>query len=168
MADQNEVTLAQYFAAIETNLAAKFPQFKAVVCCPDTRDKLPAYPALTFETTELERAPDADGGEGKLPMDVRVEAHLIFPFNITNIKRLAPVLAANVAQFVHLNRFGLRIEPAAVTGCYEDSFDDALDQFVVWRVEWHQVVDLGESVWAADETFVVPTDVRTVETVAGE
>lgn len=167
MADQHEVTLENYFAAIEAKLAAKFPQFKTVAGLPDTRSPLEVYPAITFEATELEKAGHANGGEGKLPMDVRIEAHLILPFTIPNIKRLAPSLAANVAQFVDENRFGLRIEPANVVGCFEDHFHEALDQFVVWRVEWHQVIDLGESAFADDSAFVVPTDVHINEDVTG-
>ena len=35
-----------------------------------------------------------------------------------------------------------------------DAFEPQLDQFVVWRVDWQQVVHLGESVWSPDSSLV--------------
>jgi len=160
MANEQTVTVDAYLAALESKLAAKFPLFKTVVAHPDDHTKLPAYPALTIEIPEFQQASTHDGGAGQLSMDFRVECHLIFPFKLANIKRKAPGIAAQVAEFAHLNRWGVYAEPADVIGCYDDAFDPGLDQFVVWRVDWHQVLDLGANVWADDPNYVTPTTVQ--------
>ena len=56
----------------------------------------------------------------------------------------------------HLNRWGQAIGAAEVRVVGPDACAPGLDKYVVWRVEWQQVMHLGESVWT-NEGGNIPT-----------
>lgn len=142
--------LEAYQAAVLAAIRARFPIFKTVDAFPEERmPKEVELPAFFFEINELEAAPTHDAGTGQAPIDVRVECHLIFSFKTPGVKNWLKSLAADVLAFAKLNRWGVRCEPCQVIGAFPDSFHPDLVQFCVWRVEWHQVLDLGDSVWDA-------------------
>lgn len=149
MANANTVTtLDSVHAGIVNAIKAKFPQLQTVEAYRLDRKTLP-HPACLIELTEMEPA-DMDPGTEQLAVMARFEAKLVIGFRqgINNPKLEIRKLAAAFCAFVRLQRWGLPIGPAEFIGAYPDDFDSELDQFEVWRVEWRQIIHLGESVWA--------------------
>lgn len=149
MANRNtEVTLEQVHAGIIAAISAKFPAFQTVQAYRLERRNLPT-PACLVELTEMDAAPDVDPGTQQLAVNARFEALLVIGFRqgVNNPKLEIRKLAAAFAAFVRLNRWGCHIGPAEVIGAYPDDFDPELDQFECWRVEWQQIIHLGNTVW---------------------
>lgn len=155
MANANTaVTLDAVHAAIVAKIAAQYPTVHTVAAYRLDRKSLP-LPAILVELTEMEAAPAGDAldpGTGQLSVWARFEARVILGFRTTNAKLEVRKLAAALAQYVHLNRWGVPVGPAEVIGCYEDDFGQVgangeLEQFEIWRVEWRQVIHIGSSVW---------------------
>lgn len=141
-----ETTLDAVHAGIVSGLQAQFPDLHVEAYRLD-RKGFPV-PACFIELVDMERG-DMDPGTDQLPMLCRFEAQLIIGFRqgTKNPKLEIRKLAAAVAAFVRLKRWGCPIGPAEVVGAYSDDFDPELEQFEVWRVEWQQIIHLGESVW---------------------
>lgn len=150
-----EVTIAGYQGVICAQLQAAFPDFKLVEFDREEtdRDELEAtdLPALLLDFTEFESVEDEDDrGTGQLPVRCRMEARVILPFNAAKAKTWARTMAAAIASWLRLKRFtaeGVRTEPARVIGAYRDDFAGQ-DRYVVWRVEWTQVIQIGTSIYA--------------------
>lgn len=150
MADpvETEVTLDTLHQAIVDAIKAQFPDLVTVEFYREERDGLP-IPACLLDLTEMESVPDEDPGTGQLAMDCRFEAGIILGFRVPNVKLEARKMAAALAVWLRLKRWpGIRCGPAQVIGCYKDDFKPELDQYEVWRVEWHQVIHLGVNAWA--------------------
>jgi FAD/FMN-containing dehydrogenase len=147
MADQNgAVDLGVFHQAIIDQVKAAFPVFVVVDDYPqDRRPK--STPALYLEIDEMEGAGDEDPGTSQQALSLRYAARIVLPRSMDQVGRQVRMLAAAVAAFAHLNRFGQRVNPAQVIGAYPDAFEPELDQYVVWRVEWQQVGHFGTSVW---------------------
>lgn len=147
--DRNtEVTLDQVHDGIVSTLQTQFPAVHVEAYRTD-RKELPV-PAILVELTEFEDAPDHDPGTGQLAVLATFEAIVVIGFRQPdgrNPKREVRNLAAAVAAFARLQRWGCPIGPAMVTGAHPDDFHPELDQFEVWAVEWRQIVHLGETVW---------------------
>lgn len=149
MANANTVTtLDAVHAGIVSTLQAQFPALHVEAYRLD-RKTFPV-PACLIELSEMDAAPDVDPGTEQLAVMARFEAKLAIGFRqgANNPKLEIRKLAAAVAAFVRLQRWGCPIGPAEVIGAYPDDFDPELDQFECWRVEWRQVIHLGESIWA--------------------
>jgi hypothetical protein len=158
--DTAEIQVDEYLDAVAVKLRERFPLFTTVKCFPEDRSfEDIALPAMLFEITEFETAPTHDYGSGQAPVDVRVELHMLFDFKTPNIKRRLPAIAASVLAFVNLQRWGFKCEAAEALGASPDSFEPGMDQFATWRVEWHQVLKLGDNVWDADPSWSPPTQV---------
>lgn len=142
-----EVTLEQVHAAIVAAIGAQFPDLHVEAYRQDR--KLLPVPACMVELTEMQGAPELDPGTEQLAVTATFEAQLVMPFRQAgkNPRLEVRKLAAAVAAFAHLNRWGCPIGPAEVTGAFPDDFEAELDQFEVWRVEWQQVIHLGNTVW---------------------
>jgi hypothetical protein len=107
----------------------------------------------------MENAPDEDPGTGQLAMDCRFEAEIILGFRTPEVKLAARKLAAAMAVWLKWRHWPDIIGGGAeIIGCYPDQFNPKLDQYEVWRVEWHQIVHLGENE-LADIGGVIPTTV---------
>lgn len=159
MANANTVvTLDAVHDGIVAAIRAQFPTLKTVEAYRLDRKNLPV-PACLVEITEMDAAPEVDPGTEQLAVNVRFEARLVIGFRQggKNPKLEVRKLAASFAAFARLNRWGCPIGPAEVIGCYQDDFDPELDQFECWRVEWQQVIHLGDTVWTDDG--VLPTEV---------
>lgn len=157
MANANTViTLDQLHAGILAAISAQFPDLATVEAYRLERRNLPT-PACLIEMTEMDAAPDVDPGTMQLAVNARFEARLVIGFrqNGANPKLEVRKLAAAFAAFARLNRWGCRVGPADVIGAYPDDFDPELDQFECWRVEWQQVIHLGDTVWT--DSGEVPT-----------
>lgn len=138
------VTLDALHNAIGQAIANKFPTLATVESYRLDRKALP-LPACLFELVEFETSDDAmDPGTEQLAVTARFEARFFIGFKTPNAKVQIRKLAAAFAAFARLNRWGVPVGPAQVIGAYPDDFDPELDQFECWRVEWTQVVHLGE------------------------
>ncbi|EKN01119.1 MULTISPECIES: hypothetical protein [unclassified Acidocella] len=147
MANQNgAVDLDAYHDAVLDALKQEFAIFKTVEDYPQDR-KPRATPALFVELEELEQANDQDPGTGQQALNLRMVARVIVPASDEKAGRQVRALAAAVASFVHLNKFGQAILAAQVVGAYQDAFSPELDQYLVWKVEWQQVGHFGCSVY---------------------
>lgn len=148
MTDRNtEVTLDQVHDGIVSTLAAQFPDANVEAYRMD-RDTIPA-PSILVELDEFEDA-ELDPGTGQLAVMAMFTALVVMPFRAPagmNPKLEVRKLAAAVAAFARLQRWGCKIGPAMVTGAHPDDFHPELDQYEVWAVEWRQVIHLGETVW---------------------
>lgn len=150
-------TLDAVHDGIVAAIKAQFPDLKTVEAYRLERRNLPT-PACLIELTEMD-ASDMDPGTEQMAVDARFEAKLVIGFRqgCKNPKLEIRKLAAAVTAFVRLQRWGCPIGPAEVIGAYPDDFDPELDQFECWRVEWRQVIHLGESVWKDWNEGEVPT-----------
>lgn len=159
MANANTVTtLDAVHAGIVTAIQAQFPDLATVEAYRLDRKSLP-IPACLIELTELDAAPEIDPGTEQLAVNARFEARFVIGFRqgMKNPKLEVRKLAAAFAAFARLKRWGCPIGPAEVIGCYQDDFDPELDQYECWRVEWQQVIHLGNTVWTDEGE--VPTQV---------
>lgn len=149
MANANTVTtLEAVHAGIVSAIAAQFPALQTVEAYRLDRKSLPV-PACLIELTEMDAVNDEDPGTEQQAVMARFEARLVIGFRqgAKNPRMEIRKLAAAVGAFVRLQRWGCPIGPAELIGIYQDDFDPELDQYEVWRVEWQQVIHLGETVW---------------------
>lgn len=144
-----QVELNQVQQSIIDAVAAQFPAVQTVADYRENRSSLPT-PAILIELEEFEAAPDEDPGTEQLAARCRFVARIVIGFRTEKAEREIRRLAAALAAFVHQNRWGQPVEPAEVLTAAPDDFDADLDQFVVWSVEWQQIVHLGATVWTAE------------------
>lgn len=145
-------TIPAVHEAIVTAIGRRFPDLSTVEAYREDRKNLP-LPACLVELSELEAVDELDPGTGQLALQARFEARLIIGFRQGEHRAKLEIRrrAAELAVFIHQQRWGLAVGPADVLGCYPDDFDPELEQFECWRVDWQQVLHLGESVWTDDE-----------------
>ena len=158
MANANTVTtLDAVHEGIVSAIKTQFPTLKTVEAYRLDRKNLPT-PACLLEITEVDAAPDIDPGTEQLAVTARFEARFVIGFRQggKNPKMEVRKLAASFAAFARLKRWGCPIGPAEVIGAYQDDFDPELDQFECWRVEWQQVIHLGDTVWKDDGEVPTP------------
>nr|DAR96802.1 MAG TPA: tail completion protein [Caudoviricetes sp.] len=143
-----EVTLDALHEAITGAIRAQFPDLATVEAYRQDRKNLPV-PACLVELSEMEAGNDLDLGTEQLAVMARFEARLVIGFRQGGRNPGLEIrkLAAAVAAFVHQQRWGLPVGPADVLGAWPDDFDPNLEQYECWRIEWQQVIHLGESVW---------------------
>jgi hypothetical protein len=154
-----ETTLDAVHSGIVAAISAHFPDLATVEFYRLDR-KVLHVPACILELTSMERFKDPDPGTEQLAVMAQFEAKFVISFRqgAANPKLEARKLAAAFAAFAKFRRWGCPIGPAEILGIYPDDFDPELDQFEVWRVEWEQIIHLGESVWNAPPDWV-PTEV---------
>lgn len=161
MANANTVTtLEAVHAGIVSAIAAQFPALQTVEAYRLDRKSLPV-PACLIELTEMDAVNDEDPGTEQQAVMARFEATLVIGFRqgLNNPKMEIRKLAAALGAFVRAQRWGCPIGPAELIGIYQDDFDPDLDQYEVWRVEWQQVIHLGESVWVPYDEGETPNQV---------
>lgn len=159
MANANtEVDLSTLHNAIVADIKAAFPQLLTVEFYqdnPETRKTLP-IPACLLTITELEADDEDDPGTEQLAVVATFEARFII--NSIRTPRAAMAIRTLSAAFMAWLRKRrwtnpdnpakkLPTGPANVVGGFPDDFTPELDKFEVWRVEWQQIIHLGESVW---------------------
>lgn len=156
-----EVTLEQLHDAIVDAIKLQFPDLQTVEFYSDQRTDAIPKPACLLELSEMDAAPDLDPGTEQIALDCRFEARFVIGFRTVKakleVRKLAGAFAAWLRKENH--RWGLPVAPAQVIGCYQDDFSPDLDQYECWRVEWRQVIHLGESVWNDEPGAEVPTTV---------
>lgn len=164
--------------AIVADIKAQFPGLATVEFYREDRKNLPK-PACLLSLTEFEASPDDDPGTEQLAVMANFELELVIGFNNLKAKQSIRKLAASVSAWLHNRRWNmpgyvgpeggpgskLPTGPCMVGGAYPDDFQPELDQFEVWRVEWQQIVHLGDTVWTNEgET---PTTVLSGASVNG-
>ena len=141
-------TLDAVHDGIIAAIKAQFPDLKTVEAYRLDRKSI-ATPACLIEMTEMDIDMDIDPGTEQLATVAQFEARFVIGFRqgAKNPKLEVRKLAASFAAFARLQRWGCPIGPAEVVGIYPDDFDPELDQFECWRVEWRQVIHLGDTIW---------------------
>ena len=151
-------TLDAVHQGIVSAITANFPTLRTVEAYRLDRQHLET-PACLIEMTEMETGVDPDPGTEQLAVLARFEARFVIGFRqgTNNPKLEVRKLAASFAAFARLKRWGCPIGPAEVVGVFPDDFDPELDQFECWRVEWQQIIHLGDTVWRDEGETPSPT-----------
>ena len=162
------IDLEVLHSAIVADIKAAFPQLVTVEFYqddPEARKTLP-IPACLLTISELEADNEIDPGTEQLAVVATFEAHFII--NSIRTPRAAMAIRTLAAAFMAWLRKRrwtnpaeptrkLPTGPANVVGGFPDDFTPELDKFEVWRVEWQQVIHLGESVW--NDEGITPSEV---------
>lgn len=181
MANANtDIDLVTLHEAIVADIAAAFPSLATVEFYREERKDLPK-PACLLEVAEFDNLPDEDPGTEQLAVMMRFEAQLVITFKTPKAKRSVCVLAAALAAWLRKRRWTDPADPtkklptgeARVIGAYRDDFtgmgaqrEQNLEQFEIWRVEWEQIVHLGNTIWTDEGD--TPTDVFVRDSVNGQ
>lgn len=154
MADlDTSVTIDDLQEAIRAQLAAAFPSFATVEFDREDEDNKIPTPALLLDCEEIEPAPDADAGTGQFTARARFCARIIMGRRDPAVKLQVRKAAAALATFLYKHHWdGINADECEVTVCMVDEFDPVMDHWAVWRVEWNNLVMLGESAWNNDGT----------------
>lgn len=152
------IDLEVLHSAIVADIKAAFPQLVTVEFYqddPEARKTLP-IPACLLNISEMEADNDIDPGTEQLAVVATFEAHFIINSIRTPRAALAiRTLAAAFMAWLRKRRWTnpenpakkLPTGPANVVGGFPDDFTPEMDKYEVWRVEWQQVIHLGDSVW---------------------
>lgn len=154
---RTEVDLAVLHQAIAADITAAFPQLQTVAFYRETEDggrELPTLPACLLELAEFDAMPEHDRGTGQLAVMARFEARVVIGFRTLDAKVAIRTLAGALAAWLRLRRWVDPSDPlkklptgaAEVLGAWPDDFLPELDRCEVWRVEWRQVINLGDAV----------------------
>lgn len=154
------IDLAVLHQQIEAALAAQFPTLATVGFYREESERDPLkddqMPACLLELEELEPAPSDDPMTEQLPVYARFAARVVIGFRTANAKLEIRKLAASVAAYLRKNpRWPhptitgktLPTGPAEVLAIIPDDFSPELDRYEVWRVEWRQLIHLGDTFW---------------------
>lgn len=168
---ETKIDLDVLNAAITAAIKAQFPQLATVDFYRLERQHLP-IPACLLEMDELTPFTDPDPGTEQASMTARFSARLVIRSNLQGvadnpkqeIRKLTTAFLAFLRQTLRWpdpNNAGKAIPtgPIQIMGAYEDNFTPELDQYEVWRIEWEQTLEFGDSVWAPDPSYTIPTDV---------
>lgn len=154
MATETVVRVGAYQDAVVAQIKAAFPDFVTVEFDREEidRDELKSedLPAILLDLSEFENEDVEDRGTGQLAMRARVEARVIVCYRTARAKTAARTAAGTLSAWLRLRRFtgeNVWTQAAQVIGAYRDDFASDCDRYVVWRVEWTQVLQLGESIW---------------------
>lgn len=163
MATETTVDISAFQGAVTAQIQATFPDFKTVEFDREEtdRDELEAadLPAILLDLSEFEAEGAEDRGTGQLSMRGRCEARVIIGYRTTRAKTAARTAALALAAWLRLKRFNgenVWTEAAQVIGAYRDDFAPGCDRYVVWRVEWTQVLQVGQDIWAGDFDGTTP------------
>jgi len=156
-------TLDAVHDGIVRAIRAQFPQLQSVEFYPLDRRRVVA-PACELELTGFEiDAEVTDPGTEQLVVTAHFAARLIMGFRQgrANPKLEVRKLAAAMAVWLRLNRFGQSIGPAQVGAASPDNTEADLGQFECWRVEWSNVLLLGDTFWSDGGAVPVPVYAHT-------
>lgn len=167
-----ELNLATFFEAIVADIKARFPSMVNVEFFPDEPEantRMPV-PAILLDVSEMEADSELDPGTEQLAVRMSFSAFIVISgLQDGNTKLQIRLLAAALVSWLRYRHWRdpsnpgtddepnfLPSDPAVPVGAYRDDFNPALDRYEVWRVDWEQVIFLGQS--AFDTTFL-PTKV---------
>lgn len=139
------LTLDAFYAAVEQAIAERLPGVKQVRFWPQVGDAL-SLPAVLLEIAEFE--PGEDLGTGQSTFDCRCEARIVLAPEQSHAYRQAAYLSTQLAILLRAQTWGLdAVEPAHFQTTEQDYSRPELDNYLAWRVEWSQVLTLGEEEW---------------------
>lgn len=153
-----EFELLALHDAIAADIKAQFPALQTVMFYRDDTDREPItpaeLPAVLLELVEWDTSDADDPGTEQLAVNARFDAYIVMKSSPTG-KASAWILAGALCAWLRDRRFlapgntgkAIPTGPAKVIGAYTDHFRPELDQYTVRRVEWHQVLHLGQTVW---------------------
>lgn len=153
-----ETDLAELHTEIGAKLSEAFPMFQVVEFYREEDERAPLreaeLPALLLEMSEMEPNNDEDPGTEQLSVLARFEARVVVNFRTPKAKVEVRKIAGAVAAFMHKHRHfhGVKGCPVTVDAIVSDDFYPELDRFEVWRVDFHCIAWLGESVWKDEGT----------------
>jgi hypothetical protein len=143
--DDQPLTLDAFYGAVERHIAQHLPGAQQVRFWPQVGDAL-ALPAILLEIAEFE--PGEDQGTGQTTLDCRCEARIVVAPELRDATRQAAHLSAQLAILLRAQTWELAdVEPAHFQSAEQDYSRPELDNYLCWRVEWSQVLHLGEEEW---------------------
>lgn len=180
-----KVDLTTLHDQIVADIKAKYPALETVEFyrgeAREDRNTLPT-PACLLSLNELEPSEENDPETEQICVYAHFEAELIISFRAQRAKHSIRGLAASFCAWLHKRKWTdpsqpgkkLPTGPCIVVGAYEDDFasmtsgqrDANLPQFEVFRVEWRQLVTLGDTVWTDEGT--TPTEVFARMNIGGD
>ena len=132
------------YSAIEVHIRKALPDIEYVAVFPHMLEQV-ALPAVVVELAELE--PGQDLGTGETTLVARFEARVIVAGEHVECQQQAAFAAAQIAVLLRTQTWGLEVEPAEFVRAAQDWSRPELDGYVVWVVEWTQIIYLGEAQW---------------------
>lgn len=139
------IPLAQVYTAIEHGIHQTIPALAYVGTMPG-RLVTVSPPAVVLELAGFDAA-DRDPGTGETAVDARFEARVIVGAEDDDCLHVAAFVAAQLTALLRLQTWGIAVEPAQFVRAEQDWSRPELDSFVVWVVEWTQIIYLGEEEW---------------------
>lgn len=143
--DDEPIPLGQVYTAIEEHIKAAIPGLVYVGTMPEGRVCIDP-PAVVLELVGFEDA-DKDPGTGEVAVDTRFEARVIVGQEEDNCLHVAAFVAAQLTVLLRMQSWGLAVEFAQFVRAERDWSRPDLDSFVVWVVEWTQIIYLGKEDW---------------------
>lgn len=143
--DEDPIPLGRVYTAIEEHIKEAIPGLVYVGTMPEGRVCIDP-PAVVLELVGFEDA-EKDPGTGEVAVDARFEARVLVAVEEDNCTHVAAFVAAQIAVLLRMQSWGLPVEFAQFVRAERDWTRPDLDNFVVWVVEWTQVIYLGKEEW---------------------
>lgn len=159
-----KVDLNHYYNCVEEAIRAAFPQFVTVEFHrgDDGEDRQELMvPAILLEDNSMEPVSDGDMGDEVTFTTFDLSAYVILSSKRNPlVRREIRQVVAQLVNFIDKNRWPdvdateagvtLQCEGARVVVAERDSFDPRLDKYEVWRIDFTQMIPIGQSVWEGD------------------
>lgn len=142
---EDPIPLGRVYTAIEEHIKEAIPGLVYVGTMPEGRVCIDP-PAVVLELVGFEDA-DKDPGTGEVAVDARFEARVLVASEEDNCTHVAAFVAAQIAVLLRMQSWGLPVEFAQFVRAERDWTRPDLDSFVVWVVEWTQILYLGQEEW---------------------
>ncbi|GHS91321.1 hypothetical protein AGMMS49949_01510 [Alphaproteobacteria bacterium] len=136
----NLLTLHEVLA---TELRAKIPSLRAVLCYPGDRSVLEA-PVGFLEISPM--GIGTDPGTEELPLVLTWTLRILLDSTIENSHIALQSLLIEAAQAVHLNNFGLKMTPASDLDIQYGTLQEA-EALLIGSVSWKHELHFGVSQW---------------------
>jgi hypothetical protein len=142
--EQLGTTIDLAHEAVMNFVRETFPDLQQVTAYGENREEI-QMPAFMFELEEFEMGElENDVGTGQISLITRWCGYFIELFNVENVKTVLRSRAGEFAFKIHNNRLGLRCDPCRFIRADPESFKPSLEKFEVFKVEWSQVIILGD------------------------
>lgn len=132
--------------AITATLSAAMPKVLHVEAFPELESKV-RTPALLYGLTDM--SPGENQGEGKTALIGRFQSCILIDADRPKASLQAAILAAQMTVALKDQYWGLDFikGPPTQVHAQPEAPTEALEQFVMWSVQWVQEFELGEFEW---------------------
>lgn len=137
-------SLELLYQAVEQQIKQHMPVLEKVSFWPAIEGHIP-LPAVFLDIAEIE--PATEIGTGETTLTITFEARVIVDVIRDEHYQQAVHLATQLAVLLRAQTWGLEVEQAEFQRSTQDWTRPELDGYIVWLVEWTQVVYLGEKEW---------------------